>query len=511
MLGPNKWRLLTIVAGILLAHAIDSPNRSAPRLNQPSHTSSSYVTLSSLSAPISPTSTHLGLTIEKFSPGWNSYRNSNSERRLARNLYTPFKRFSNIDDVRYVERRQTTGYRNNVLDLRTTFGAFRYDTNGMNTARRRSDVDDATPIFEYSNSTLSNPLSDESAVTTLKPTTLQVIKRHKYSYIPLGGTPTNNKNGEIENNVEFFERTTLPDFEIRSRTDLNVYQTGDGDDTSDMDDVDDEQSTHNSNRQKAPEQLAESSESLPQALALRAPSGSFQSNKVSFVKQSNAAYSLASPTNTAPTDDDIRGRRSGMTFTQQTPKFDPPFIPKSYQEDDPNHPNFQIPYSEELSPSEPAEIRTARGAHYEQLNNNNYRSSTVQFPGPSTNKNGKPFRDDVTKFGDVNGPITSLQQRQFSDFYESQGGIRTYENIYYSDDFRRPRQQQQQQPQSYYQSAPKSPYYDYEYNNQPLRSRLIVPYKSSRTPRVIFPSNDNLPNGIYTGENYSNNDNIVFR
>lgn len=476
MLGPNKWRLLTIVAGILLAHAIDSPNRSAPRLNQP--TSQHKRSLASLShAPASsPTSTHLGLTIEKVAPAWNSFKNRNSysERRLARNLYTPYKRFSNIDDVRFVERSLTTGYRNNILDRHTTFGAFRYGSPpiSMNIARRRSDVDVAVPAIEFSNTTLVNQLNDDGIVTTIKPTTLQAVKRHKYSYIPIKNT--NQING-VNKNLDFnVETTTLPDQEIRSRTDLNFYSPDNEEDV-----------------EKTDEQLAEPSETLPQALALQSSYQSHVSNKVAFPQQTFIDPEKASI--------ELQGRRSGITFTQQTPKFDPPFIPQSYQEDDPNHPNFQVPYNEELSPPEPTEIRTARGVHYE---NYPHRSSTVQFPGPSTQHNIKPYRDDVTKFGDVNGPITSLQQRQFNDYFD---GLRTYENIYYSDDYRRPRQ--------FYQATNKSPYYDYnsEYSGQPLRSRLIVPYKSSRTPRVIFPTNDNLPAGLYNGENYNNNDNVVFR
>lgn len=501
MLGPNKWRLLTIVAGILLAHAIDSPNRSAPRINDPTSQQkrTSFASLSSSkssllrspsssslsNAPAPPTSTHLGLTIETVAPAWNSNsnnRNSFSERRLARNLYTPYKRFSNIDDVRFVQRRQTTGYRNNILDRHTTFGAFRYTAPAataatanqavVNTARRRSDVDVPLSPLEYANTTLTNPLNDDDdddvAVTTSKPTTLQVIKRRKYKYIPL-----------LNSKAPIFdvEATTLPDQEIRSRTDLNFY----------TDDPDEKQSD------KPAEQLAQGSETLPQALALQSTYQSQVSNKIAF-----PAPTFDAPAKTMTQLTDLQGRRSGLTFTQQTPKFDPPFVPQSYQEDDPNHPNFQVPYSEELSAPEPTEIRTARGVHYE---NYPHRSSVVQFPGPSTNHNAKQYRDDVTKFGDVNGPITSMQQRQFSDYYD---GLRTYENIYYSDDYRRPRTYPNRSP--YYESS-----FNGEYSGQPLRSRLIIPYKSSRTPRVIFPSNDNLPAGLYNGENYSNNDNVVFR
>lgn len=472
MLGPNKWRLLTIVAGILLAHAIDSPNRSARRLNQPSSQQkrSSHASF----PPTSPTSTHLGLTIEKIAPLWNSYKNSNTfnERRLVRNLYTPFKRFSNIDDVRFIERRQTTSRRNNILDQHTTFGAFRFSSPNVifSTAGRRSDVD-VPSALEFANTTVSNPVQVDDTVTTMKPVTLQVINRHKYRYIPISDQiDTPNRPLDIQ-----IESTTLLNQEFRPRTDLNFYPN------------DEEVDQGNSGSSSPSGQLSES-ESLPQALALGASFQTHISNKVAF---SSPSYEAPTKQNSRATE--LQGRRSGLTFMRQTPLVDPSYVPKSYQEDDPSNPNFQVPYSEELSPIESTEIRTARGVHYEKPP---HRSTVVQFPGPSTNHNVKPFHDDVTKFGDVDGPITSMQQRQYSDYFD---GLRTYENIYYSDDYRRPRQ--------YYSSTQKYT----EYSGQPLRSRLIVPYKSSRTPRVIFPSNDNLSGGLYNGENYSSNDNVVFR
>lgn len=508
MLGPNKWRLLTIVAGVLLAHAIDSPNRSTPRLTQPSQSTYSKLSLSSR-ALISPTSTHVGLTIEKVAPSIRNSNNVNSyrERRLARNLYTPFKRFSNIDDVRYIERHQTTDlHRNDILNRRTTFGAFRYATIlNENQAGRRSDDDMSASAFEYTNTTFSdqsNVDAETGGTTSSKPTTLQSIKRHKYRYIPLNAIKINSVES---NDMEFnnIERTTLSDQEIRPRTDFNIIDLNKHETATQLN------QEFNNNKQQNHENVAESSETVPQALALHSSSyhQSHISNKVSFPRSKPATR--VTPTKAySEINDDIQGRRSGITFTQHTPKFDPPFIPQSYQEDDPNHPDFQIPYSEELSPTEATEIRTARGAHYE---NYPIRSSIVHFPGPSTsNHNTKPFRDDVTKFGDVNGPITPLQQRQFNDYYD---GIRTYDNIYYSDDYRRPSSASASASHQFYSSAPKSPFYDYntEYSNQPLRSRLIVPYKSSRTPRVIFPSSDNLSTGVYNTENYNTNDNIVFR
>lgn len=465
MLGPTKWRLLTIVAGILLAHAIDSPNRSAPRLNQ--KPTSSVVASSQLAAA----PTQLGLTIERLLPvtAWN-----NNNVRVARNLLSPYKSFSNVDDVRYVaRRRQAYAGGGGAVDgwPTTTFGAFRYVATPSNSlpspnTRRRSDSGGALSSA-YELAANSSDTSDyENVITTSKPTTLQAVHRRKYNFIPLGSS------GAISTTTHrYIEQTMRPTQEVQSRTDVNIFQITD-------------QSQH----------------LQPQALALQSTYEAPNQASLPVAEALTSAATRAPPS--ATSDQGIQGRRSGMSFAPQPPTFGSSFQPQSYQEDDPSHPNFQVPYSEELSPAEPTEIRTARGATYE----SNYPvRSSFQFPGPSTNTAAsKPFRDDVTKFGDVNGPVTSLQ-RQFNDYLDTQG-IRTYENIYYSDDYRRPRQ--------YYPTSGKNSFYS-EYSDysasQPLRSRLIVPYQSSRSPRVIFPSSDNFGGTSEFSNNYNNNENVVFR
>lgn len=490
MLGPNKWRLLTIVAGILLAHAIESPTRSssstrlAPIPSPSASLTSSQQPQYHQSLP-STAPTNIGLTIEQVLPG------SKNNDRTARNLYTPFKRFSNVDTVRFVERRHIQA--NDLNNVQTSFGAFRYAhaPSPSLTSRRRSDIDSQQiGIYELINTTYAQ--NGESIATTSRPTLLSA-RQPKYNYIPLrqhykGKTNKLETSGQQIRNLEYFDRTT-PSQEFQSRTDLNIYQ-------SEQIPLQQEKELRQTHPQEfiepdfQPQAQQTQQQQLPQSKQqLQAYQPQVISTKIVFPDSE-----VPTVTRNANQHDEIQGRRSGITFTPQTPKSGTPFIPHSYQEDDPASPNFQNPYSEELG--EQNEIRTARGAVYD-----NYPSrSTVHFPGPSS----KPFRDDVTKFGDVNGPVTSVQ-RQFSDYLEAQG-IRTYENIYYSDDYRRPRQ--------YYPSVPKSPYYDYsEYTSQPPRSRLIQPYKSARSPRVIFPTNDNYQSGLGVSsyDNYNNNENIVFR
>uniref|UniRef100_A0A8W7PZR6 Secreted protein n=1 Tax=Anopheles coluzzii TaxID=1518534 RepID=A0A8W7PZR6_ANOCL len=99
MLGPTKWRLLTIVAGILLAHAIESPTSKGNKLNAQVR---------------SFTNPELGLRIEQISP-WSTGRNI-----PARNLLVPHQLFSRVDNIRYIDSRTP-----NSRHLQSTFGAFR--------------------------------------------------------------------------------------------------------------------------------------------------------------------------------------------------------------------------------------------------------------------------------------------------------------------------------------------------------------------------------------------------
>lgn len=492
MLGPNKWRLLTIVAGILFAHAIDSPNRSSHRLNQEQQQNEQTLNhfdqqrrhlvwrrSTSNNRNIFTPSQQIGLTIAEFRP---------DNVRVARNLLRPENAFSKIDNIRYIERRHESSA-SDVNAWRPAFGSFRYaqpveaSSTLVTNLRRRSDTDvDAitTELIEFTNSSMANA---EDAVTTSRPTTLQAIQRRKYRYIPLGGGETStdasgtstltSSTDRKDDNVDYTTQADQND--AQSRTDLNVFTVG------------------------AIDSMSDESNLQPQALPLQQQAPA--SSKIAFPDQPHAEALKAATTAETVADGNIQGRRSGIAFASQSPKFGTQFVPQSYREDDPSHPNFQVPYSEELSSGDATEIRTARGVIYD---GNNYAPrTTVQFPGPSSaSTQVKPFRDDVTKFGDVNGPVTSVQ-RQFSDFLENQG-LRTYENVYYSDDYRRPRQ--------YYQSPPKTPFYDYsEYSSQPLRSRLIVPYKSARSPRVIFPANDNFPNSNGFTDDSFNSDTVAFR
>lgn len=437
MLGPTKWRLLTIVASILLAHAIDSASRSSRSLSQ--QTPSQSVT-----------------TIQRILP-WHAGGAGPTGRpdtRVARNLYTPYKRFSNVDNVRYIETQPIGG----DWQWKTTFGAFRYAPRSQD-MRRRSDGEQQqyqqqlmaqVAISELGNST-AYPLAEALVATTARmPVQVAPLRRPRYRFIPL--RPAVNAIDDASATLSDNDDSTEDDEEgeeVDRSVNINHYQ--------------------------------------------RRPS-----TQITFATDA-----------TAETPSDLKGRRSGIQFTAQSPTYGSLFMPQSYQEDNPSHPNFQSPYSEELSTltglgdGEP-ETRQTRGANYNGAPSPlppHRTTGGIAFPGSTSSTSALTstkvtYPDDVTKFGDVNGPITV--HRQFNDFLNTQG-FRSYDNYYYQDDYRHPRH--------YF---PPKAFVEYsDYPGPPRQSRLIVPWKSSRTPRVVFPQNDG---GFGTGSgSYSTNNDIVFR
>lgn len=401
MLGTNKWRLLSIVAGLLLAHAIDSPAANPPRTI--THTPQPFA------AP-------QGVTLQQFYPSTGT---SQSGRSTSRNLYQPYDAFSKIDNVRFTDKRETSNRGGRQL-----FGSFRYTNNG----RRRSD---SVQTFNS-----SSPAAVVSSSHRLVPRS-----KPQYSFIPLNQfkDPDAPSNTLTERSQNIPTNVSLSD-EIQPRTDINIY--------------------------------AEETRS-----------------KIVFPSESANAQ-------------DITGRRSGIQFAAQSQKLEIPFQPQGYREDNPTNPNYQFPYSEELSQGgfEP-DTRYTRGISFEQ--------QRVPSTAQQHQSNQITFRDDVTKFGDVNGPVTSLQQRQYSDY--SPFTSRPFDSGYYTssyDEFSRsPR---------YYSPPPAAKFVEYSDYPGPPRSRLITPWKSSsRTPRVVFPQtgDDGFPTGSAsgaTGGSY-NSDNVVFR
>lgn len=413
MLATNKWRLLTIVAGLLLAHAIDSPLANSPKslTKQPN-------TFNALD----------GVTLQQFSPTAVGVKRSGRSA-AARNLYQPYNVFSKIDNVRFTASKHVS---NDRAD-RQMFGSFRFTNND----RRRSDT---------------MPEDNSSLPVAAGARSRNIRKNSQYSFIPLNqfkdpDSPSNTLMHRTDDNIA---NSTVLDG-IQSRTDTNIYRD-----------------------------ISTSS-----------------SAKIVF------------PTDVTRNQHDITGRRSGIQFAAQSQKLETPFQPQGYREDNPSSPNYQFPYIEELSLGGlETDTRFSRGIPFEQQRV----PSTIQQQISSNPQIA--FRDDVTKFGDVNGPITSLQQRQYNDYtdirpftirpYDTSGG---YYTSSYDEFSRSPR----------FNSPPPNKIVDYSDYPGPPRSRLITPWKSARTPRVVFPQNtgeeSSFPTGTAagsTGASYSS-DNVVFR
>lgn len=379
MLGPNKWRLLTIVAGILLAQAIDSPSRTTKVLTTSQTTSDSEI----------------GIKIQKIQP-WSNLR-------PVRNLVHPQQIFSNIDNVRFIGRRST-----NDGTSKNVFGSFRYPRDYVLVNNRRSD--------EF---------------TTIQP-------------------------GKTNDSVNLVELNQSMNTKLQ--TNLNFIPLLNFDEPS-------ETTTEISTQQ---------------------PSEGISAIPLIQTTENPELFSA---------------RRTGIQFNPQSHKYYNPFTPQSYQEDNISFGDsigaLQRPYSEDFPLSGPEYERFSRGVQFEQS------GQQVQFPGQvqpilPQSRQKQVFRDDVTKFGDVNGPVTAVQ-RPYNDFSEkplTRGGYDT--GYYNNEDFRSPR--------SYF---PPKAYVEYSDYPGPPRAKLPF-WKTNRSPRVVFPQDSatTFPSGA---SSTYNSDNVVFR
>ncbi|BFG04404.1 serine proteinase stubble [Drosophila madeirensis] len=178
-------------------------------------------------------------------------------------------------------------------------------------------------------------------------------------------------------------------------------------------------------------------------------------------------------------------RRVGFQFPSYSLKPASPFHPQSYREDNPifgetSAAGFEPqPYSEDASPT-PTQYEAHETRHTRQLYfDSDVSPSSFEFPGLASNSKPhglKLYRDDVTKFGDINGPITALPQRPQRGFYFGDTEFRTGP------------------PAPIRQFGPQKNFQEYvgPSDYQGSRKSRYYPYKSSRSPRVVFPSNDNV-------------------
>lgn len=212
-------------------------------------------------------------------------------------------------------------------------------------------------------------------------------------------------------------------------------------------------------------------------------------------------------TDKADFDDEDAARRNGFKFPSYSLKPASPFYPQGYREDNPiftETTGFEAPYSEDALTAQ--DTRHTRQLIYENSDATPI-SYPFEFPGlASSNKPhtlnsaiaaGKLLREEVTKFGDVNGPITAIPQRPQRGLFFGDTEFRTGP------------------PRPF---VPQKAFTEYVGPNGPIdfqssRKSRFFPFKSSRSPRVVFPVNDNIgttgPSGTGNGVYFS--DSVAFR
>ena len=418
MLGPIKWRLLTIVAGILLAHAIESPSNGGGSSNKLNGQIKTF------------TNSQLGLTIEQLEP-WKT-----SQPRVSRNLLAPNQQFSNVDNIRFIDRRSV-----NNKNLPQTFGAFRF-TEDEYTKRqkhatdpvpnnRRSDEGPIDMIEKYDDDTedtvelLPHPealVQEDKKILALQSNA--TARKYRYKVIPIGYFANQNTDKKIEPAKTEEKTVKFPDAPKEKSTDDTARRSG----------ISFPETVQYINN-FTPQGYSEDTLNFAEIAGVQRP--------FATAEEYEARQFRASP------EDQEQWSRNMYGNTRFLRDF-----------------SARPPITEyDSRPSETLQ----RPSRY------------VEFPGGVNVK--QPFNNDVTKFGDINGPITAVQRPYVTDY------SRTYEHIF-GDDYR---QNRQTFPNKYY-ADDKSKMY------QPLNG-----YKS-RSPRVVFPTGD-----IPSGPSGYNADNVVFR
>ncbi|KAH8371252.1 hypothetical protein KR093_006737, partial [Drosophila rubida] len=434
------------------------------------------------SAPTSTVSTAL-LTGQQLAP-WQttaSFAATATAAPTARNLYAPYQRFSRQDDVSFKDVRQRTDG-----TIVQSFGSYRTArqsavgaaANPGAAAQRRSDVEIVpAPSVEL-------PLGElitipKQLVPTLPENVTRQGRKRNYMYIPL------------QSEAESGTASTL--LQLRPSRNASLSALG-----------------------PPADGVAAVAQEFGAALAAQAesqsPAQAERTERSDLVAAASSTDKLeyAEPENTS--------RRVGFQFPSYSLKPANPFYPQAYREDSPIFDETSAaggafepqPYSEDAAATptqyEPHETRHTRQLYFDSDGS----PSSFEFPGLVANSKphtlnaavaaGKLYRDDVTKFGDINGPITALPQRLQRGLYFGDTEFRTG-------------------PSPMRQFGPQKAFTEYvgPGDYQSSRKSRYFPYKSSRSPRVVFPSNDNVgttgPSGgsAPSGTGVYFSDNIAFR
>lgn len=390
------------------------------------------------------TNKKLGITIE------NLQNVPISSRRQLRNLVPPYQEFSNVDSIQYIDSRTR-----NSKNLPGTFGSFRFD--GVNVRasspspfRRRSD--------EYDDSIGTYPapqLADETS--------------YDFDY----GNEDNASLALIQtsdNGYNRFQNKIIPiTFAQLSAKDVKYVKP-------ESQQKADTESESNETNAEAKESAERSGKQLEDR---NGP------DQVRFPEQSSSEASAEA----------LTARRSGIQFAENESEIKPqnfnPFVPQAYSEESLGFgeaiPHFQRPFNSD----DFVENENERSA----VSNRYYRPYIQQ-----------QFRDEVTKFGDINGPITAFNRpaRDFSDQLVNFPRAQFDTTGYYE-----PQIDNSRPPRHFF---PPKAYTEYAGDFGPqINSKYYQPTYNwkTRQPRVVFPPAD-FTQGT-TGTTYVGNENVVFR
>ncbi|XP_054738741.1 uncharacterized protein LOC129244873 isoform X1 [Anastrepha obliqua] len=489
MLATAKWSLLTaiVVSFLLCAQAIERP----PALTNASASApetETQVIQSTRQARASPSyTTAYSQQLTKASwlpatlPGTTAPATDNQ--RTARNLYAPFETFSKVDVAPFSNwHRRTDG------TIVQSFGAYRSGRAVATTqqthsaAQRRSDVVTTVEIIPAPGIELSSSTSNGVGGTVPITIPKQVVPGADATAAASSPVPAiaNATRSSRQRNYVYIplqqqaSGTTL----LPKRNNSSLGYLG------------------------------------PPAHAVAAVAQEFGDELMHAHTDRSDVVTAPAPgsalTSTDGMEDEDAARRNGFKFPSYSLQPASPFYPQGYREDNPIFAEtsaFQTPYSEEALPTQyDQDTRHTRQLLYESADATPI-SHPFEFPGQSTNvkphtlnaaiASGKLFREEVTKFGDVNGPITALPQRPQRGLFFGDTEFRT------------------SPPRPY---VPQKAFNEYIGPNGPLdyqssRKSRFFPFKSSRSPRVVFPVNDNIgttgPSGTGNGVYFS--DSVAFR
>ncbi|KRF79142.1 uncharacterized protein [Drosophila virilis] len=391
----------------------------------------------------------------------------------ARNLYAPYQTFSQQDDVSFKDVRQR-----NDGSLVQSFGSYRtarQSTAGA--AQRRSDVEIIpAPSVELPQSELIT--IPKQLVPTLPENVTRQGRKRNYMYIPLQPEADTSAAASL--------------LQLRPSRNATLSALG-----------------------PPAEGIAAVAHEFGAELADQAEQQQQQQTPPERTERSDLVAAASSTDKLEYAEPEHTSRRVGFQFPSYSLKPSNPFYPQAYREDSPIFEENiggggydPQPYSDDAAPTqyETHETRHTRQLYFD----SDVSPSSFEFPGLVANSKphtlnaavaaGKHYRDDVTKFGDINGPITAVPGRLQRGLYFGDTEFRTG-------------------PSPMRQFGPQKAFNEYVASGdyQSSRKSRYFPYKSSRSPRVVFPSNDNVgttgPSGSSapsgTGVYFS--DNIAFR